>query len=47
MRNPFRRTHNAWLETDRREQRNVIFVAIVFVGALLTGIGVVIYALTE
>jgi hypothetical protein len=47
MRNPLRRSENAWLETDRREKRNVIFVAVVFVCSLLTGIGVVIYALVE
>ena len=47
MRNPFRRRENAWLETDRREQRNLILVAVVFVGALLTSVGIVIYALVE
>ena len=44
MPNPFHRSSQAWVKADRREQRNVIFVAVVFVGSLLTCIGIVIYA---
>jgi len=47
MDNPFRRGSNAWIETDRREQRNVVVVVVVLVGALLASIGVVIYALMD
>jgi len=47
MGNPFRQGSNAWIETDRREQRNIVIVVVVLVAALLISIGVVIYALME
>ena len=47
MWNPFRRSENAWLETDRREQMRVVLTALGFAFALLAGIGALIYAVME
>lgn len=38
---------NKWLEVDQRERRSTMMIAIVFVLALVAGIGGLIYALVS
>lgn len=47
MWNPFRPHDNAWIETDRREFRRVVNIAVIFAMSVLIGVGFLIYGLTQ
>lgn len=42
-----RKNDNAWVETDRAERRKVVLLTLLWAGALLAGVGLLIYALVE
>lgn len=47
MWNPFRPHENAWIETDRREFRRIVNIVVFLVISVLTGVGFLIYGLTQ
>jgi uncharacterized membrane protein YqjE len=38
---------NKWVETDQRERRTIIFIAVLLITAVIGGIWTLIYALTR
>lgn len=39
------KTKNPWLEQDRQDQRRVIVTVLIFAAFVLTGIGLLVYAI--
>jgi hypothetical protein len=42
-----RHTSNPWIEKDRQDQRKVILTVVAITGVVATGIGLLVYALTQ
>jgi preprotein translocase subunit Sss1 len=47
MWNPFSPPDNAWIEADRREFRRIVNIALILGITVLSGVGFLIYGLTQ
>jgi hypothetical protein len=45
--NPFRRSENAWITADRREQIQIVLTVLVYSAAAVAGVGLLIYSVVE